>query len=39
MVLKLSLKLLILLNIRLYSGEVLGIFPSAKINPRKKVQD
>ena len=36
MVLKLSLKLSILLNTKLYSREVLGILSSAKINSGKK---
>ena len=39
MLLKLLLKLLILLNTKLYSREVLGILSSTKVNPRKKIED
>ena len=38
MVLKLSFKLSILFNTKVYSREVLGILPAAKINPRKKIK-
>ena len=37
--LKLSLNLSILLKTKLYSYEILGVFSSAKINPRKNNQN